>query len=145
MCLALPAWLKACHAGSHPTQELVPEQDLAPAGGARRKAGNGGINRQHKQGGEEYLAQVGALAVPEHARQRQRGASGALGQVGIAPLLSLILFCCRVLTCPLLLIPALPLPTAVLLWLSLALTTPLQAPHVAAWLPPLCRHGTCWR
>ncbi|EFN52332.1 hypothetical protein CHLNCDRAFT_139139 [Chlorella variabilis] len=65
---------------SEDEEELVPEQDLAPAGGARRKAGNGGINRQHKQGGEEYLAQVGALAVPEHARQRQRGASGALGQ-----------------------------------------------------------------
>ncbi|KAL4423946.1 hypothetical protein ABPG75_001247 [Micractinium tetrahymenae] len=58
-----------------------PSHELRPAGGKRRKggAGGGGINRR-KQGGDEYLAQVGALAVPEHARQQQRAGSSALSQ-----------------------------------------------------------------
>lgn len=40
-----------------------------------RKGRNG-----RKQGGQEYLEQVGALEVPQHARQRQREGSSALSQ-----------------------------------------------------------------
>ncbi|KAL4434835.1 hypothetical protein ABPG77_005362 [Micractinium sp. CCAP 211/92] len=57
-------------------------REALPGGGKRRKGGAGGgrgINRR-KQGGEEYLAQVGALAVPEHARQQQRSGGSALSQ-----------------------------------------------------------------
>jgi hypothetical protein len=43
---------------------------------ASRKGKNG-----RKQGGQEYLEQVGALEVPQHARQRQREGSSALSQV----------------------------------------------------------------
>lgn len=57
-----------------------------PGGGVRRRGGGGGrrgaINRR-KQGGDDYLAQVGALAVPEHARAR-RGRSGAQGALAQA-------------------------------------------------------------
>lgn len=56
--------------------------EALPGVGKRRKGGAGGgrgINRR-RQGGDEYLAQVGALAVPEHARQQQRGGGSALSQ-----------------------------------------------------------------
>lgn len=58
-----------------------------PGGGVRRRCGGGSgrcgaINRR-KQGGDDYLAQVGALAVPEHARAR-RGRSGAQGALAQA-------------------------------------------------------------
>ena len=58
-----------------------------PGGGVRRRGGGGSgrrgaINRR-KQGGDDYLAQVGALAVPEHARAR-RGRSGTQGALAQA-------------------------------------------------------------
>ena len=71
--------------------ELLAERGVLPGGGVRRRrggggggSGGGGINRR-RQGGEDYLAQVGALAVPEHARARARqeragSARGALAQ-----------------------------------------------------------------
>ena len=87
-CLASPRLagcvaLQDCEGSPSPTKKQAGGQATQPKGAVRRKppaGGGGGINRR-KQGGEEYLAQVGALAVPEHARQRQRGAGGALAQV----------------------------------------------------------------
>ncbi len=67
--------------------ELLAEQGGLPGGASKRRRGGGGggrgaINRR-KQGGDDYLAQVGAMAVPEHARARRQrggGAQGALAQ-----------------------------------------------------------------
>lgn len=70
----------------HPSSaELLAERGVLPGGGVRRRGGGGGGINRRKQGGDDYLAQVGALAVPEHARARARqeragGARGALAQ-----------------------------------------------------------------
>ncbi|PRW61222.1 Origin recognition complex subunit 1 [Chlorella sorokiniana] len=67
--------------------ELLAERGIMPGGGVRRRGGGGGrrgaINRR-KQGGEDYLAQVGAMAVPEHARARRGRAGGAQGALAQA-------------------------------------------------------------
>jgi len=60
--------------------ESLAERGMLAGGGGRGKS-TAGINRR-KQGGEEYLAQVGALTVPEHTRRQRSGTGRVLSQVG---------------------------------------------------------------